>query len=245
MAVDETLFRTVAATGRPTLRFYEWERPTMSLGYFQRAADRQQHLASREAELVRRLSGGGAILHDQELTYSLVLPATHRLAQDTQALYDAVHRSILDSLGAFLHQGQSPWQMFLNDQPTELAAADEPLLCFQRRALGDILLRSTASGTEAPTHKIVGSAQRRRRGAVLQHGSILLAASPLAPELLGIAGITGVEVTAADLIVRLPNSLESKLELSLEMEILSQPMVAQARVLQHSKYQNLDWTQSR
>ena len=77
MALDEALLESAAAAGanvRPTLRIYGWPRPTLSLGYFQRAADREMHEASGECDLVRRPSGGGAILHDRELTYALVLP---------------------------------------------------------------------------------------------------------------------------------------------------------------------------
>ena len=83
MAADEALLHTVSNTETPVLRFYQWQSPTLSLGYFQSYADRNQHAASLEADVVRRLSGGGAILHDQELTYSLVLPGSNPLASDT------------------------------------------------------------------------------------------------------------------------------------------------------------------
>src|SRR5882724_9809402 len=74
MAVDEALLESAAVDGIATLRLYQWSEPTLSLGYFQPAADRQTHPASRECPLVRRASGGGAILHDRELTYSLAIP---------------------------------------------------------------------------------------------------------------------------------------------------------------------------
>ena len=72
MAVDEALLIDAAENGVATLRFYQWSEPTLSLGYFQRYDDRDQHAASRECAVVRRQTGGGAILHDRELTYSLV-----------------------------------------------------------------------------------------------------------------------------------------------------------------------------
>src|SRR5688500_9559950 len=74
MAVDEALLESAATGSVATLRFYEWHEPTLSLGYFQPAADREQHAASRACPLVRRASGGGAIVHDRELTYSLAWP---------------------------------------------------------------------------------------------------------------------------------------------------------------------------
>ena len=78
MAVDEALLLDAAENGIATLRFYEWSEPTLSLGYFQRYDDRYSHAASRDCAIVRRQTGGGAILHDRELTYSLTLPASHR-----------------------------------------------------------------------------------------------------------------------------------------------------------------------
>src|SRR5688500_20216584 len=81
MAVDEALLESAALENRCTLRFYRWSEPTLSLGYFQRYEDRRQHAASLSCACVRRASGGGAILHDHELTYSLAVPPTHPLAR--------------------------------------------------------------------------------------------------------------------------------------------------------------------
>src|SRR4051794_38396264 len=69
MAADEVLLEHVGVTDRPALRFYAWDRPTLSLGYFQPFADRPPGLP-----VVRRPTGGGAIVHDHELTYALALP---------------------------------------------------------------------------------------------------------------------------------------------------------------------------
>ncbi len=70
MAVDEALLESAVAGGLPVFRLYQWSEPTLSLGYFQAVADRQQHPASHGCPLVRRRSGGGAILHAHELTYA-------------------------------------------------------------------------------------------------------------------------------------------------------------------------------
>ena len=80
MAVDETLLEAAAAEGLCSLRFYQWAEPTLSLGYFQAYADRNQHEASRQSAVVRRASGGGAIMHDFDVTYSLAVPERHPLA---------------------------------------------------------------------------------------------------------------------------------------------------------------------
>ena len=174
--------RTAASA---TLRFYEWKPATLSLGYFQAAADREQHAASRDCPLVRRASGGGAILHDRELTYSIALPqAQGRLCRgELESVTTLVDDTSLIRR-RWLNSSRS-LQLFARPMSAGHAVrqnAAAPFLCFQRRSCGDIVVQSA---------KIVGSAQRRRRGAVLQHGSILLARSPFAPELPGIQELTG------------------------------------------------------
>ncbi len=248
MAVDEVLLDAAANSNQPTLRLYQWQRPTLSLGYFQKYADRSQHSASLGADVVRRLSGGGAILHDQELTYSLMLPAAHDLAGDTQTLYNAVHQAIIETLNTFLTSGITPassWQPTLCDQPTKLAARDEPFLCFERRSSGDILLQKKSADSHTLAHKIVGSAQRRRQGVVLQHGSILLNQSKMAPELPGFAEITQTIISPADLLPSLLDSLAKKLALQLTESSLPEGLAAKARDRQQKKYQAAIWTERR
>lgn len=175
MAVDQTLLESVSAGAPPVLRFYRWRQPTLSLGYFQSLADRQQHVASRDAPVVRRSSGGGAIVHDRELTYSLVLPIRDRASAGVQKLVDIVHRAI---------RGACSVANISLVRVGEHAAASRPpaFLCFQRRSSEDL---------ECAGYKVVGSAQRRTAHAVLQHGSMLLSASDKAPELPGICDLVG------------------------------------------------------
>src|ERR1700682_6410647 len=90
MAVDQALLEH-AASGGWTLRFYSWIEPTLSLGYFQAHRDRRTHTASRGLPLVRRASGGGAIVHDHELTYSLSGPAPSTRSSATRRRFCAVH----------------------------------------------------------------------------------------------------------------------------------------------------------
>ena len=97
MAVDESLLQSAAEHQQPTLRFYMWQPATLSLGYFQRLSDRQLHSASKGCDVVRRASGGGAILHDRELTYCFATPSRNRF-QSAEQLYRAFHESLVEVL---------------------------------------------------------------------------------------------------------------------------------------------------
>jgi len=190
MARDETLMTRVG-TGEsvPTLRLYAWDPPTISLGYFQRYAD-YLNLAppARDLPVVRRLTGGGAILHDIELTYSLTLPlAHHLLSNGTVKLYELVHDAVtaaLTSLGQESHRGG----------PTDDSSPTRgPFFCFARRHSLDVLIGQD---------KFAGSAQRRTRNALLQHGSIIVGSrftqQPSATLQTGFEG--GVELLSEQLV---------------------------------------------
>ncbi len=101
MARDEALLVGVGeGASPPTMRFYKWDPPTISLGYFQSYSE-YESLAPPVGDLavVRRTTGGGAILHDREWTYSMALPASHALVQaGATQLYDYVHAALIDTL---------------------------------------------------------------------------------------------------------------------------------------------------
>jgi lipoate-protein ligase A len=191
MAVDEWLLRQAADKGQFALRFYEWSQPTLSLGYFQSYDERHSHPSSLACPVVRRASGGGALVHHHELTYSLAVPAGHPLAISSQTLYDAVHRSLIEVLAGIV-----PPEAGEFTQCREAAAVrgGEQFLCFLRRAKGDVVFAQSSTSSSQRTSrcdKICGSAQRRHRGAVLQHGGVLLQQSLHAPQLAGIQEVCG------------------------------------------------------
>jgi lipoate-protein ligase A len=229
MAVDEWLLEWSARHGQCAWRFYQWQAPTLSLGYFQNYDDRQQHTASLACAVVRRLTGGGAILHDQELTYSLAVPAAHPLAAHRDGLYRAIHDILIAGLTEFGISaalcGPSP--------PPESA---EPFLCFQRRTAGDVLLDNA---------KIAGSAQRRRRGAVLQHGSLLLKCSSYAAELPGLAELSGMAFDVDQLQQQLSARIATRLALRWRPEPLEPAERAEVDRLRRDRYIDQDWTQHR
>ncbi len=162
MASDEVLLDRVGqGISPPTLRFYQWDPPTISLGYFQKYADYEQlPPPAGELAVVRRLTGGGAILHDQELTYSLALPLGHLLLEGgPNQLYELAHDVVITCLGV---DGTEAWRGCQTDDST---ASRGPFFCFDRRHCFDVLIGQD---------KLAGSAQRRTKLAVLQHGSIML-----------------------------------------------------------------------
>ena len=240
MAVDEALLEDAAERGVASLRFYEWSEPTLSLGYFQPIAEREVHAASREAAVVRRPSGGGALLHDRELTYSLCLPASHPLSRQAPAVYDRMHRALVAVLAARGIRA-ALWATVMGEGEPSPAAA-EPFLCFARRTAADVILLDSPDG--AVTIKIAGSAQRRRHGAILQHGAALLAASPAAPELPGLLEAAGFALKAPELARDWAAAGAASLGLELEANpiFLGPRVIETARRLLETRYADKFWT---
>lgn len=229
MAVDEALLDDAAQSGRAYWRFYQWQEPTVSLGYFQEYDEQARCYRERGLPMVRRLTGGGAILHDRELTYSVVLPRDHPLARSRDELYGVVHRSLVAVL--------SPWgleaQLFVAG---EARPGREPFLCFERRAPGDVI---------AGRHKLAGSAQRRRRGAVLQHGSVLLGASDAARHLPGVGEQADRNVAADELLDRWLPELEDCLDGDWQPFRLPDIIRDRASDLLTGKYMTESWLRNR
>jgi lipoate-protein ligase A len=162
MAADEAVAHAVGE-GRvpPTMRFYDWSRPTVSLGRLQRSAGAVDLPACRrlEIDIVRRPTGGRAVLHARELTYSVAAPldgawgslsVAESFCRVGHALVAGLRRL---GVAATIGDGKSERSEPRTD------------ICFQSRRMPAILV----SGK-----KLIGSAQRRWRRSLLQHGSILL-----------------------------------------------------------------------
>jgi lipoate-protein ligase A len=230
MAVDEALLEAAADEAACYLRFYRWQPATLSLGYFQRHADRRQHAPSRDCPLVRRQSGGGAIVHDAEQTYSLIVPHGHPLATDAQSLYSAVHEVLIATLA------ELGIPTTLCRHASEPSGGAEPFLCFHRRAVGDVLCEG---------HKVAGSAQRRRQGAILQHGSVLLASSPVARDLPGLVEVSGHAIDENLLRASWTTRLAMRLNLEIQPTTLSAAQVDRAQELVRDKYGTARWTERR
>lgn len=170
MAIDEALLAAAIAAGAaalPTLRLYVWRRPTLSLGYHQRQLpDRWRPALERGAvALVRRPSGGRAVLHAGELTYALIWPQAPGRRSEAYRLACQWLQVAFAEMGQPLAFGSQ-------------AASAERSSCFATSTAADLV--------HADGAKRIGSAQLWRAGCLLQHGSILLdPPAPLWRELFG------------------------------------------------------------
>ena len=177
------------------VRFYSWSEPTLSLGHFQRieqlgqTEDTREHPSLRALAWVQRKTGGGAILHDRELTYSIIVPSgTEPLASSkghSELLYRAVHQGVVEGLRALGLDAKLSESCTCS--PKAASKSNEPFLCFHRRTPVDVVL----GGDQGQDHKVLGSAQRRVKAGLLQHGSFLIEKSLEYRSLLGVEDLGG------------------------------------------------------
>ncbi len=167
MAVDHALAACLNP-GEAVLRLYRWSRPTVSFGRNEPARGRYDLAAGRDAgiDFVRRPTGGRAVLHDRELTYAAILPLTGR--GGLRATYELINRGLVQALGSL---GVPAVMVEVGGSPAGLDSGP----CFHQPAPGEV----TVAG-----RKLVGSAQARLEGAILQHGSLLI--GPGQERLLGL-----------------------------------------------------------
>jgi lipoyl(octanoyl) transferase len=157
MAIDEALLESAAA---PSIRFYRWESPALSFGYFGRFADVADKASERD--LVRRWTGGGIVFHGEDLTYSVVIPANDPVfAESPMSIYENVHRALRKALVANGERAELALVAGVVDAGT--AIVDRGFNCFANAVRSDV----TIDG-----RKVAGAAQRRTRAGLLQQGSV-------------------------------------------------------------------------
>ncbi len=159
MAKDEAILRGLEqGRGQPCLRLYEWQRPAVSIGRHQSIKSLRGVIDDFGLPVVRRITGGRGVLHYSELTYSVVCDSSHELfSYGIHGAYRAISQCIVDAL-----------QVVGVDAELTLVGSSRGQLkkdsCFHAPARFEVM---------AGGRKIVGSSQRRFKGALLQHGSIL------------------------------------------------------------------------
>jgi lipoate-protein ligase A len=163
MAIDEALLEGITV---PAVRFYRWQSPALSFGYFGRFADVAKYQDNRD--LVRRWTGGGIVFHGEDLTYSLVIPTSDpAFAESSISIYEKVHRALCAALnetgqpaviGGLLDPGRSGATV-----ATRAGISGAGYSCFVNPVRADVLIDGS---------KIAGAAQRRTHRGLLQQGSI-------------------------------------------------------------------------
>ena len=210
MQIDEAMLISSINRGECIVRIYGWIEPTVSLGYFQKQDD-EIATPLRHLPTVRRLTGGGAILHHHEITYSLAIPSNSIYHQNPSDLYRRAHRAIiglLDECGCVARLRSDPSIQAESDP--NVVESVEPFLCFLRKDPNDVVCDVSGfhdsdghfinaafashidrhqAGIKSAVFKIIGSAQRRRKGTILQHGSIVLKKSPVTRSVPGITDL--------------------------------------------------------
>ena len=187
MAVDEALLERATA---PSIRFYQWDHPALSFGYFGRCAD----VAVENRDLVRRWTGGGIVFHGDDLTYSIVIPARDpAFTESSMSIYEKVHGAICKTFVAYgqaakvatamsFDRGRGLWGVHAPSRAGDRALAVANFvedfgegaeirtrgacasqMCFANSVRCDVLIND---------RKVAGAAQRRTRRGLLQQGSI-------------------------------------------------------------------------
>ena len=151
MAIDEALLESAAT---PSIRFYRWESPALSFGYFGRFADVADRAS--ECDLVRRWTGGGTVLHGEDMTYSIVIPASEAAFSElSMSIYKKIHHALCDALNVIGKRAELSGAATITD-----GLYND---CFANPVQADIMIDG---------RKVAGAAQRRTRGGLLQQGSV-------------------------------------------------------------------------
>ena len=250
MAIDEAIFRLNHRKGTPpTLRFYGWSPPSISLGYFQetfREVDvetcRREHI-----DIVRRPTGGKAVLHEHDITYAVVAKEFNPLfPPDIRGTYRVISSCIADALSELGIEAEMAVEGRTSHNESLKAA------CFSVPSQYELLVQK---------RKICGSAQVRSRGGFLQHGSILLDFDPvktcsvllphhddrekhieqLRKSVTSIYEHTGPTVTVANICHALKKSFEKKLGIELAEGGLTPEEEVLKTQLMSDKYMSEKW----
>jgi len=239
MALDEAISEAVRmGLSPPTLRLYQWASPAVTIGYFQRASDiNMDYCSERGYKVVRRLTGGRAILHNDELTYSISSCFdskifTGRLFSDYAMIGNAIlHALRLCGIDARL------------EKPDRQKGHRSPA-CFKSTSYGEI----TVEG-----RKITGNAQKRFKEGLLQQGSIPLSVDRLElrrifhEEFDDVIGLRDVSpgITLRDLRDALKRGFEEALGVRMISDGPSRSEIRRARELQSGRYSTQRWNMRR
>ena len=259
MALDESILVHVAQNkSLPTIRFYAWERPTLSLGYFQRLARDVDEISvqARGFDLVRRMTGGRAVLHDRELTYSVIIPGDHEWAK--ASVVESYHYLSYALRDGFRNLGvQAEVVSLADDSDREKYPVTGSAACFDSPSWYELVVEGK---------KIAGSAQVRAHNGLLQHGSLLLdmdvddlfavlkfkseehmrkSREEFLLRAVSVKQLTGQHVTWDEATSAFAKGFQSGLGVELVPQVVSDQEWTLAEQLVIEKYSTEDWTNRR
>lgn len=245
MSVDEALLNLFYLKEKPILRFYTWKKPTLSLGYYQSIKDINiEKCREYGFDIVRRPTGGRAVLHDKELTYSIICRSKH----SNLALLKDINTALCKGLEIIGIKASIYEKTKLNPNFIEKAS------CFASTSNYEIHCNGK---------KLAGSAQLKRGDIILQHGSILFsidfeklysiflfsdekkrqdAINHAKESIISINEIIENSIKMKDIMGCLKKGFEEYLDIDFFSCILSEDEKRNAKILDLEKYSNNNWT---
>lgn len=255
MALDEALLDWHSeGLIPPVIRFYEWEPATVSIGYFQQAARDINLAAVREQGLgfVRRPTGGRAVLHEHELTYSIIVTEDY---PNMPATVTEAYRVL--SEGLLLGFQNLGMEAYFSVPQTEEQQQDlkkpKSAVCFDAPSWYELVVEGK---------KVAGSAQTRQKGVILQHGAILLKLdlekllsvfnfasdevkekmrSKLPQKAVAMDTLIDREVTIDECVTAFKKGFAEALDISFEPMVLTSEQLNYVEDIEKRKYANDDW----
>jgi lipoate-protein ligase A len=238
MAVDEAVsFSVRKETAPPALRLYGWASPSVTIGYFQKIGEIDfDYCMLKGIPVVRRITGGRAILHADEMTYSF---SVRTKGQFCGGLLDSYRRISAAFYDAFIKAGMSP-EVTLSSRERRLSSKSP--LCFESASYGEFTVQK---------RKVIGSAQKRWIDGLLQQGSVPFSLDR--HEINRVFGLKNTERTMAGLTEIVPDldadrfrnaiklSFEETFDIQWSLSPLSREELSLARELEEEKYLSRQW----
>lgn len=226
MAVDEALFSYMKrGSSCPAIRFYRWQKPCVTIGYFQNLQELKSIFSLSGINYIRRMTGGGAVLHGDDLAVSIICRYQDINSKTTQESYKKISSAIANGLSCLnpaISVGEN--------------GSFSSKLCFSSPQPGDIVLNNK---------KLAGGAQRRSRGFLLYQGSILVYKSckkiGLADKNISIEEITAKKINIEDLEKLIISGVEKQFKVNAEKDFLSKDEIILAKEIE-KKYRSRAWS---
>lgn len=256
MALDEALleWHSKGEIG-PVLRFYEWAPATLSIGYFQNVSKEidMTQVEKHGLGFVRRPTGGRGVLHEHELTYSVIVTEDYpNMPETVTEAYRVISGGLLEG---FRNLGLNAY-FSIPETEEQLQGLKKPqsAVCFDTPSWYELVVEGK---------KVAGSAQTRQKGVILQHGAILLSLDEeklvslfkfkseeqkermrvgLSDKAVAIDRLTGRKVTASEGAEAFSKGFEKALNIKLEPYQLSEAQLQYVKEIEEQKYGNDTWT---